>query len=116
LRLVADRQIKLCATAAVWDEYETRVVEELARRRPSVNPRPALDWLLTVAQFVDAAPLGKPRSRDLKDDRYVACALGANAEAIVSNDRDLLDLGQPFGIAMLTPIELIKRVRGRTAL
>lgn len=116
LRLVADRQVRLCATAAVWDEYETIIVQELARRRPAVNARPTLDWLLTVAHFVDPAPLGKPRSRDPKDDRYLACALGANAQAIVTNDRDLLDLGTPFGIAILTPIELIKLVRDRTAL
>ena len=71
---------------------------------------------MTVARFVDAAPLGKSRSRDLKDDRYLACALGARAEAIVSNDRDLLDLGKPFGVAILTPIEFLKLVRGRMGL
>jgi predicted nucleic acid-binding protein len=51
----------------------------------------------------------------VKDDRYLACALGANAEAIVSNDRDLLDLGKPYSIAILTPIELIKLARSRTS-
>ncbi len=114
LRLVALRQIRLCATPEVWDEYETRIPQILALKRPGLSARPTLDWLLTVANFVEAAALGKPRSRDLKDDRYVACALGANAEAIVSNDRDLLVLGKPFGIAIITPIQLLLHVRGRT--
>jgi len=66
-----------------------------------------------VAQFVEPAPLGKRRSRDRQDDRYLAAALGAGAKVIVTSDRDLLALGEPFGIAMQTPIQFIKMVRSR---
>jgi Arc/MetJ-type ribon-helix-helix transcriptional regulator len=31
-------------------------------------------------------------------------------EAFETSDRDLLALGKPFGIAVLTPIELLKRI------
>jgi predicted nucleic acid-binding protein len=58
--------------------------------------------------------LGKQRSRDPTDDRYLACALGARAEALVSNDRDLLVLGKPFGVPVMTPIHFLKLVRGRS--
>ena len=61
---------------------------------------------------MEPVPLGKPRSRDPKDDRYLACALGAKAEALVSNDRDLLALERPCGVAILTPVESLKLVRG----
>jgi predicted nucleic acid-binding protein len=64
--------------------------------------------------IVEPAPLGKPRSRDIRDAAYLACALQAGAEVIVSNDRDLLVLGKPFGIAILTPIQFLKLVRGAT--
>jgi hypothetical protein len=33
---------------------------------------------------------------------------------VVSNDRDLLDLGRPFGIAILTPIQFLKFVQEST--
>lgn len=112
LSLVAHRLVRLYTTTQVWDEYEARVPVELARKRPGVNPQATLDWLLTVAEFVQEAPLGKQRSRDLKDDRYLACALGAGAELIVTNDRDLLVLGKPFGISIVTPVELLIRIRG----
>jgi len=79
LILVAHRQVRLCVTSEVWSEYDARVPEILAQKRPGINPRPMLDWLLTVAHFVEATPLGKPRSRDIKDDRYLACALAAGA-------------------------------------
>ena len=113
LSLVAHRLIRMCATTEVWDEYDARIPVELARKRPGVNARAALGWLLTVAEFVQPVPLGKQRSRDIKDDRYLACAPGARAEFIVTNDRDLLDLGKPFGITIVTPVELLVRIRGR---
>jgi predicted nucleic acid-binding protein len=33
---------------------------------------------------------------------------------IISHDRDLLDLGTPFGIAILTPIQFLKFVEEDT--
>ncbi len=111
LDLVAAGQAVLCVTPEVWTEYDTRVPEILAAKRPGVDPRPVLDWLLKRAQFVDPAPLGKRRSRDLADDRCLAAALGAGARGLVTSDRDLLDLGKPFGVAILTPVEFIKLVR-----
>ena len=68
---------------------------------------------MTVLYFVEPAPLGTPRSRDPKDDRCLACALGAKAEALVSNDRELLAPERPFGVAILTPVEFLKLVRAR---
>lgn len=57
------------------------------------------------------APLGKRRGRDPEDERYLAAALGAQAAALVSNDRVLLSLGKPFGVPILTPIEFLRLVR-----
>ena len=113
LLLVAQRRVRLCVTTEVWEEYERIIPALLAEKRPSVNPRPTLDWLLTVAHFVNPAPLGKQRSRDLKDDPYLACALGARAKLVVSNDRDLLVLQKPFGISIVTPIQLLQQFRAR---
>lgn len=116
LRLIAERQVRLCVTEAMWDEYDLRIPIELAEKRPGANPRPMLDWLLTVSFFVQPALLGKQRSRDLKDDRYLAGALAAQADALVTNDRDLLDLGKPFGVPMMTPIQFLHLVRGRAGM
>lgn len=115
LILVAHRQVRLCVTSEVWSEYDAGVPEILAQKRPGINPRPMLDWLLTVAHFVEATPLGKPRSRDIKDDRYLACALAAGAATVVSNDRDLLDLEKPFGVPVMTPVQFLRFVRERAA-
>ena len=109
--LVVSGQIKLCVTTDIWQEYDTMVAEVFKREGVEVDPQAMLGELLQVAHFVDPAPLGKRRSRDAKDDIYLTCALGAGADAIVTNDRDLLDLEKPFGIQIMTPIEFLKLVR-----
>ncbi len=111
LDLVFAQQVLLCVTTEVWNEYADKIPMVLAARKRTVDAPAMLARLLRIAHFVQPAPLGKQRSRDLKDDRYLACALAAGAEAIVSSDRDLLVLGKPFGVAVLTPVEFIKLVR-----
>ena len=64
-------------------------------------------WTKSKARLVEASPLGKRRSRDAKDDVYLAAALGASAEYIVTYDKDLLVLEKPFGIQIVTPRELL---------
>jgi predicted nucleic acid-binding protein len=69
-----------------------------------------LTWYYDRVKLVEPAPLGKQRSRDVKDDPYLACALAAGAKVIVSRDDDLLALEKPFGIQILTPRELLTRL------
>ena len=71
-----------------------------------------LDWYLANARSVEPAPLGKQRSRDVNDDPILACALGAGAKIVAAYDTDLLDMGKPFGIEILKPAELLRRLKG----
>jgi putative PIN family toxin of toxin-antitoxin system len=66
-----------------------------------------LAWIEKHAVVVQPSPIGKKRSRDPKDDIFLACALAANAQFIVSGDQDLLTLGKPFGIEMVQPAQFI---------
>lgn len=114
LALVTGNQVKLCVTPEIWEEYDKRVPEILADERPDIDPRPLLNEIVRIAHFVTPSSLGKQRSRDPKDDRYLACALAARAKFVVSNDRDLLDLEKPFGVAIVTPIQFLLHVRGQS--
>ena len=115
LDVVASGRASLFVTDEIWTEYSDRIPRRLAEENRGVDPQPVLSWLLTVAHFVEAAPLGKQRSRDVKDEHYLACAVRVSADAIVSNDRDLLVLRKPFGIPILTPIQFLKQVRAEDA-
>ena len=109
--LVARRQVRPCVTERIEDEYRATCLEVQPERFPERSPMPFLNWIHLKALHCLPVQLGKPRSRDSTDDPFLGCALAAGAKFIVSSDRDLLDLEKPFGIAVLTPVELLKQVR-----
>ena len=49
-------------------------------------------------------------SADPDDDMFLACALEAQAECVVTGDSHLLELGQYHGIEILTPREFLDRL------
>jgi putative PIN family toxin of toxin-antitoxin system len=101
---------------AFGSEYtlaETReTATELARLKSARhNAGGVLAWYLEKVRLVEPAPLGKQRSRDADDDPYLAAALAAGA-VIVTYDHDLLDLGKPFGVEVIRPMAMLKRLTG----
>jgi predicted nucleic acid-binding protein len=98
-------------SAEVFAQYEA-VAAELQPRYSACSSTGALAWLRLKARWVDPAHLGKTRSRDPKDDPVLACALAALAIFSVTRDDDLLALGKPFGIEMITPASFLAWLRG----
>ncbi len=94
-------------------EETLRELSQLLADRADKTKLPAagiLAWYQAQVRRVEPAPLGKPRSRDVKDDPYLVCALGAGAKIIVTRDHDLLVLEKPFGTQMMTPRDLLIRL------
>jgi putative PIN family toxin of toxin-antitoxin system len=48
-------------------------------------------------------------AQDPSDDEFLACALAGRADAVLSGDRHLLDLGRQHGVAILSLRELLER-------
>ena len=105
--LAARRQVQPCVTPEIEAEYRRTCLEFQRRRFPDRSPLPFLGWIHHKALHCLPAPLGKQRSRDATDDPFLACALAAQAKYVVASDRDLLSLGKPFGIVIVTPAEFI---------
>lgn len=105
---MARRQVFAFATNQMLHEAR-ELFAELAFKA-KFPPQPTLNWYCDRVKLVEPAPLGKQRSRDPDDDPYLACALGAGAKIIVTRDEDLLVLGKPFGIQIITPRELLVRL------
>lgn len=110
LVLVARRRVRAYASDWICEEYRRIAQRMESEGRFPRSPWPTLEWFLFVCHIVGPAPLGKQRSRDPKDDPYLACALAAKARFIISYDSDLLDLQKPFGIEVLTPRALLNHV------
>ncbi len=105
---VARRRFQMAVTAEILAEYHD------VSRRPAFagkNHDGLLAWIEKFAILVEPVALGKQRSRDLKDDKFIACALAAGAATIVTGDQDLLILAKPFGIEITTPAKFIARHR-----
>jgi len=107
---MARRRIVAYATSETLDELR-RVAGEIGFKTAH-SPYTILDWYYRTVKTVTPAPLGKQRSRDSKDDPYLACALAAKAKIIVSRDKDLLVLEKPFGVEIIDPREFLKRLAG----
>ena len=108
--LLARRKCRLAVTEIILDEYRT-VATRIGRREcPDQDPRPFLEWIERIALLVEPAPLGKRRSRDVKDDPFLSCALASHAELILTKDKDLLALGKPFGVEIVTPREFYRKL------
>ena len=107
---LARRWYAVAVSAGVLTEYEA-VAAEFQPRFPACNSAGALAWLRLKASWGEPAPLGKRRSRDPKDDPFLGCALAAGAEYLVTRDNDLLALGKPFGIGIITPAHFLVWLR-----
>ena len=105
---LARRRVIAFATDETISELR-RTVKQIGFKTPH-SPFTILDWYYRTVKMVSPAPLGKQRSRDPKDDPYLACALAAGAKLIISRDEDLLVLKKPFGIEIVTPQELLARL------
>jgi putative PIN family toxin of toxin-antitoxin system len=98
------------------DRYTLVVSEPVVREITEVLHRPDLTRkyrplatrtidvilnLLAAAQSVDVPDI-RPVSRDPKDDKFLATAKAGQAKYAISEDRDLLDIGEYEGIKIIT--------------
>jgi uncharacterized protein len=111
LKLVARRRVFPFVTDEILAEFESAIPETLAEEAPDMDPLPKLAWIRSKFHLIQPAPLGKRRSRDAKDDMYLACALAASARYLVTYDGDLLELEKPFGIQTVRPAEFLRRIK-----
>ena len=108
LLAMAKRRLTVFATLEILEEVRALAAERGNKFKHA--PHNLLTWYYDRVKLVEPAPLGKQRSRDAKDDPYLACALVAGAKVIVSRDDDLLTMNKPFGIQIVTPRELLTKL------
>ena len=71
-----------------------------------MDTRRVLD-LLSQAEIVELSSIPQV-SRDPKDDKFLATAVAGEADYVISEDRDLLDLGEYRGIKIVDVATFLK--------
>ena len=108
---LALRRFKTAVSQEILDEYAAVTADIRPRLFARAQPSGALAWIAAKSVRVEPMPLPGKLSRDPDDNVFVASAAAVQATFLVTQDRDLLVLGKPFGIRIATPVELIRELR-----
>jgi putative PIN family toxin of toxin-antitoxin system len=99
--------IELITSADIIQEY-TRVGQILAKKYKGPDLSAIINLVTLNSTIVSPVNLHKPVSLDPDDDKFIACALGADCKLIVSGDKHLLDISGYSGIEVLKPAAFVK--------
>ena len=105
----------LVFSKARFDELHTRLYRPKFDRYITLEQRQRLlHDFNACANWVDLAPYTTYR-RDPDDDKFIATALQAQADRLISGDRDLLEAQQLAGLRILTPSQALEQMSTRGA-
>ena len=62
--------------------------------------------VLIYSEVIEIRDKIKGVCRDADDDKFIACALSASADFIVSGDKDLLDIGRYKSVKIISASEI----------
>ena len=106
LDLWAKDRLAVLVSEAILREYADTLSELGARQGAGHLAETWIKFVFNHSTLVDVeTAVGVCRDPD--DNKYLACAIDGAAEAIVSGDRDLLDLGTFKGITIVNPRRFI---------
>jgi putative PIN family toxin of toxin-antitoxin system len=106
LKLWKSGEISLIASPEIIEEYQ-RVGKELAKKKPRIDLSQILNLVIASAEIYLPAPLPETVCRDPDDDKFIACALHAGADFIISGDRALLKTSGYQGIRVIRPRDFL---------
>jgi putative PIN family toxin of toxin-antitoxin system len=105
--------VALCVSAEIVMEYH-EILVRFAGPGSEGDVAIILDGLLERATVVAPVELPSQISADRDDDMFIACALAAGADIIVSGDKHLLDLQGRIPVLVMKPREALARIRTAT--
>ena len=97
-------RFELVVSPDIADEY-VQVGGRLAQRFAGIDVQGILDLIVRNAEIVPSTALPEPVCDDPDDDKFLACALAARVDLIVSGDKKLLAVSGYEDVAVVTPRE-----------
>jgi len=100
-----DGRLQPVVSAPLQGEYET-ICRQAIRGGRDFD----LSEFLACCKFVEPDAIPRVVPDDPEDDKLIAAAVAAEAEAIITNDDHLLSLESHSGVEMLRPGEFVRRM------
>jgi len=115
LRLIATRKIRALATPPLFLEYEDVLKRPEHRLAHGLTPEQVDEFLAEFAALVEPVDVHfqwRPQTRDPNDEMILEAAINGQADAVVTyNVADFAEAHQRFGIAVMAPGDLLKKVK-----
>lgn len=112
---VAGQRCTPLVTTALFLEYEAVLLRPEHQLATGLNPSDIEGFLAALAstsESVEVSFLWRPQLRDPADELVLEAAVNGRADAIVTHNVTDFRLGaERFGIATLTPAQLLKELR-----
>ena len=109
---VLDNDIDILMSEATFTELVSRLDRpKFDRYREPEAWNLFLSELVELALWLEDAGTATGISRDPDDDKFLALTAIGQADAIISGDRDLLELVTYEGIPIFTPAQFLQRFR-----
>jgi putative PIN family toxin of toxin-antitoxin system len=115
LRLVANRRLVPLATPPLFLEYEDVMKRPEHRLAHGLSLEAVDEFLAELAALIEPVEVHfqwRPQSRDPNDEMVLEAAINGKADALVTyNARDFIGPAERFKIAVLSPADLLKKVK-----
>ncbi len=105
----SEGHFQLALSVEILSEYRD-VATRLTTRYGDLGADRILDIITAHALLIDSPPLADPVSRDMDDDKFIACAMASRSEVIVTGDQDLLVLESVGTVRVLQPREFLREL------
>jgi len=106
LKAIRTQTIILVTSPVILEEVGDVINREKVVRLTKMSPSERADFmdkLIERSDVTQGKQLSQIVSRDMKDDKFLACAIEAKAEYLVTGDEDLLILEEYEGIKIVIP-------------
>lgn len=110
LSLMERRKVVNCITNDIYSELQRVVAYPKLKFSPTLQVN-ILEFVFSWSRLVKPKETVAVIAEDPDDDKFLACAVAANAAAIISGDPHLLALGSYRDIPIMTPVQFLEKIR-----
>ena len=111
LKAYRSQKIILATSPAILEEIAEVMNRERILKRTKMSTQERTDFmdeLIERSDVTQGEQLIIDASRDMKDNKFLACAYEARADYIITGDQDLLVLKEYEGVKIVTPRQFLK--------